>query len=160
MKKSSIQHIEDYRKQMELGVLPKVYKEIIEYMMRLRTHFKSNFPEYIVGSFYQGYMDMTYFPVVPLALKNSNLKLAVVFDHSKVRFEIWLSGKNRKIQKEYVDLFKQNELDKNYRFTENPDSIIEMIVLENSDFANLNNITTEIEKEIIKFIKDITAVLK
>ncbi|MBN1822317.1 MAG: hypothetical protein JW833_16470 [Prolixibacteraceae bacterium] len=160
MKELSIEHFEDYKKQMELGILPEVYKGLIEYMMSLRTYFKSNFPEYLVGSFYQGYMDMTYFPVVPISLKNSNLKFAVVFDHLKIRFEIWLSGKNRKIQKEYQNLLKQKELDKNYIFTENPDSIIEMVVVENPDFNDLNSITTEIERGIEKFVKDVSDVLK
>jgi len=159
MKKSSIKNIEDYKQQMNLGILPKVYKELIAYMMSLRTHFKSNFPEYTVGSFYQGYMDMTYFPIVPISFKNRSLKIAIVFDHTHVRFEIWLSGQNRLVQKEYTSLLKQKNLNADYIFTENPDSIVETVVVENPDFSELDKITAEIEKGIQKFVKDISSVL-
>ncbi|MBN1926815.1 MAG: hypothetical protein JW798_13370 [Prolixibacteraceae bacterium] len=160
MKKPFIQNIAAYKKQMELGTIPEAYKGLIEYMMGLRTYLKTNYLGYHVGSFYQGYMDITYFPVVTTVLKDRNLKLAIVFDHLKIRFEIWLSGQNRRVQKEYLSLFNKIELEKNYMLTENPDSVIEMVVLENPDFSDLNKITTEIETSIKKFITHLTGILK
>ncbi|MGD8782779.1 MAG: hypothetical protein PVH88_27965 [Ignavibacteria bacterium] len=142
MKELSIRNIKDYKRQMELGNIPKAYKGLIEYMMSLRTYFKNNYPEYVVGSFYQGYMDMTYFSIVTTLLKKRKLKLAIVFDHFKIRFEIWLSAQNRKVLSEYSKLLKQIELNKNYLISENPDSIIEMVVIENTDFNDLNKIYT------------------
>ncbi len=160
MKETLSQNITEYKRQMELGNVPKAYKGLMEYMMDLRTHFKNNFTEYAIGSFYQGYMDMTYFPVAPIILKERKLKLAIVFDHSKTRFEIWLSGQNRKIQNEYLDLFKQKGLNKDYTITKNPDSIIELVVVENPNFKDLDKLTTVIEKALVKFTTDITNVLE
>lgn len=160
MKDLSTQNIKDYQRQMELGNITKTYKGLIEYMMSLRTYFKNNYPEYIVGSFYQGYMDMTYFPVVTTFLHKRKLKLAIVFNHSKTQFEIWLSAQNRDIQKEYLNLFKQKKLDEKYFFSENSDSIIEMIVIENPSFNKLDEITTEIEIGIKKFIEDLIGILQ
>ena len=159
MTESSFQNFEDYKRQMESGAIQKAYKGIIEYTMHLRTHFKNNYPEYFIGSFYQGYMDMTYFPVIPNILKDKKLKLAIVFDHLKFQFEIWLSGQNRNIQNEYLKLIKKKVVDENYIITENPDSIIEMVVIENPDFKELNKITAEIETCIMKFTTDIKDIL-
>ncbi len=160
MKETLSQYIAEYKKQMQLGNVPKAYKGLMEYMMDLRTHFKNNFTDYTVGSFYQGYMDMTYFPVAPIVLKERKLKLSIVFDHSKAQFEIWLSGQNRKIQNEYLNLFKQKGLNKDYIITKNPDSIIELVVAENPNFKDLDNVTTAIEKAIVKFTMDIANVLE
>lgn len=160
MKDLSAQDIKDYQTQMELGTIPVIYKGLIEYMMSLRTYFKKNYPEYIVGSFYQGYMDMTYFPVVTTFLQKRKLKLAIVFNHSKARYEIWLSAQNRDIQKEYLNVFRLMKLDEKYIFSGNPDSIIEMIIIEPGDFNELEDITTEIETGMKKFVADLTAILE
>lgn len=152
-------HLKEYQKQMQLGTIPGTYKALIEYMMSLRTYFKNKTPEYVVGSFYQGYMDMTYFPIVTTILQESKLKLAIVFNHFNTRFEIWLSAQNRDIQKEYLKVFRQMKLDEKYMMSGNPDSIIEMMVIESPDFKESEEITTKIETGIKKFVKDLTAVL-
>ena len=160
MKELHIQNITDYKKQMVLGIIPKTYKGFIEYMMSLRTYFIDNYPEYNVGSFYQGYMDMTYFPIATPLLKTKKLKLAVVFDHFKMRFEIWLSAQNRKIINEYLSFFQNKKLNKNYFVTKNPDSIIEIIVIEEPDFKDLNKITSEIETGLKNFLDELADILK
>jgi len=160
MKEKLNENFAEYKKQMELGHVPKAYSGLMEYMMSLRTHFKTNFEEYTVGSFYQGYMDMTYFPISTNSLHKKKLKLAIVFDHLKTQFEIWLSGQNRQIQNEYLNTTKQLELKKGFVITKNPDSIIESIITENPDFSDLDKLTAEIEKAVAKFIKDLTELIE
>jgi len=56
----------EYKNQLEKGIVQKAYKGLMEYIMGLRTHFMKKYPEYDVpGSIYFGYMDMTYFSIVP-----------------------------------------------------------------------------------------------
>lgn len=83
------QSIDEYKKQLEKGAIQVAYRGLIQYMMDLRTHFMQKYPEYAVsGSIYYGYMDMTYFSVVPESLKKRNLKAAIVFLHEAFRFEV------------------------------------------------------------------------
>ncbi len=160
MKESLHQNIEDYKKQMELGTVPKAYKGIIEYLMNLRTHFINQYPtEFIVGTLYQGYMDMSYFPVTPKSLKTQKLKIGLVFNHQKIRFEIWLVGQNKQIQKKYWNLFMGSDWNKYVISKTAQESIIEHILVENPDFGKMNLLTEKIENETRKFIKDITDVL-
>ena len=61
-------------------------------MMDLRTHFKDRYPKYSVSGLYQGYLDMTYFAVVPPSFKRRGLKIAIVFNYGAFRFEAWLAA--------------------------------------------------------------------
>lgn len=145
---------------MELGTIPTTYKGLIEYMMSLRNYFINNHPEYNIGNLYQGYMDMTYFPIVTPMLKSRKLKLAVVFDHYNIRFEIWLSAQNRKIINQHLNLLQNKKLNKEYCISKNPDSIIETVIIENPDFNDFNRITNDLETGIKKLIWDLTNILK
>ena len=64
------EYMDEYKKHMKRGYIRKAYKGLMEYIMGLRIHFKNKYPEYSSpGSMYQGYMDMTYFPLFPKAGK-------------------------------------------------------------------------------------------
>ena len=90
--KSLNEYVNEYRKQIEKGDIKEAYKGLMEYIMDLRRQFKNKYPEYFVsGSIYQGYMDMTYFSFIPVSLKSKKLRIAIVFIHDKIRFEVWLA---------------------------------------------------------------------
>lgn len=148
----------EYKKQLEKGDIKKAYKGLMDYVMSLRIHFKNKYPDFLVsGSIYYGYMDMTYFAFTPEILNKRKLKIGIVFIHDKVRFEVWLAGKNKKIQAEYWELFKASGWDK-YQITstiKDVDSIIEYVLVDQPDFSDLNALTEQIEYETIKFIKDV-----
>ena len=148
----------EYKKQMEKGVIQKAYKGIMEYIMQLRTYFKNAYPEYSVpGNIYFGYMDMTYFPLFPEMLKKRKLKIAIVFIHDTCRFEVWLSGNNKQVQRKYWELIKANKWNK-YRIvadTKAADSIIEDVLVEDADFRDLDALTKNIERSTSNFINDI-----
>jgi hypothetical protein len=152
------EYMNEYRKQLEKGAIQEAYRGLMEYFNALRLHFKKKNPDYSVsGSVYYGYMDMTYFPVFPEALKRRKLKIAIVFIHGAFRFEVWLAASNKNIQKKYWKLFKESNWNE-YRIpstTKGVDSIIEYILIDNPDFSDLDALTKQIEKGITKFIKDV-----
>lgn len=150
--------INELKKQLKKGEISKAYRGLMKYIMDLRTHFKNKYPGYCVsGSIYYGYMDMTYFPVFPEALKRRKLKIAIVFIHGAFRFEVWLAASNKNVQKKYWKFFKESNWNE-YRIpstTKGVDSIIEYILIGNPDFSDLDVLTKQIEKGITKFIKDV-----
>ncbi|MDY6966020.1 MAG: hypothetical protein SVM80_08655 [Halobacteriota archaeon] len=160
--KSFNEYINEYRKQIDKGDIVEAYKGLMDYIMNLRMHFKNKHPDYFVsGSIYYGYMDMTYFSFTPESLKSRKLKIAIVFIHEKIRFEVWLAGHNKQIQAKYWKLFKESDWSK-YRIpstTKGVDSIIEHTLVDNPDFNDLDTLTEQIEIGALKFIKDVETFL-
>ncbi len=156
--KSLNEYISEYKMQMGKGDIKRAYKGIMEYIMSLRTHVSNKYPDYFVsGSIYQGYMDMTYFSVIPESLKRRKLKIAIVFLHETCGFDVWLAGSNKQVQTKYWKLFKEGDLTK-YRIPSSikgVDSIIEHVLSDNPDFNDLNALTFSIETGTMKFIKDV-----
>ncbi len=156
------EHIPEYKKQLKIGVIKKAYKGLMEYIMDLRTHFQKHYPDYFVpGGLYFGYMDMTYFPIVPKSLKDRQLKIAIVLIHDTCRIEAWLAGTNKQVQSKYWKLFKENEWNKYHIVptTRGVDSILEHILVEDPDFRDLDALTKQIESEALIFIKDVESFL-
>jgi len=148
----------EYRNQLKNGIIQNAYRGLMEYFGSLRSHFKKKFPDYVVsGSIYFGYMDMTYFAVNPPILKERKLKIAIVFLHEEFRFEVWLGGSNKTVQKEYWDLVRERGWDKYHipSSIKGIDSIVEYILVDNPDFRDLDALTTQIERETMNFMKDV-----
>jgi hypothetical protein len=152
------EYMHEYKKQMEKGYIQKAYRGLMEYVMALRAYFQDKYPDYFVsGNIYYGYMDMTYFSFSPKSLKERNLKIAVVFIHDAFRFEVWLSGYNRNVQKQYWQLFEKSGW-KKYRIVpqdKGVDSIVEHTLVDAPDFSDTDKLTEQIEKGTLNFIKDI-----
>lgn len=152
----------EYTAQVKRGIIQKAYKQLMEYLSKLKTTFANDYPQYNVpGSLYQGFMDMSYFSVVPKELKKRRLKIAVVFIHESCRFEAWLAAANKQIQNDYWKLFKKSGWDK-YRLVptiQSYDSIVEQVLVEKPDFSNLDSLTETIERGTIRFIDDIIGFL-
>lgn len=105
----------EYRTQLQKGAIQQAYQGLMDYMMRLKAHLKLRFPDYAVsGSLYFGYVDMTYFSVVPESLKERELKIAIVFLHEAFRFEAWLSGRNKQVLAKHWERVNETEW-QNYR---------------------------------------------
>lgn len=153
----------DYRTQLKNGMIQKAYRGLMDYMQQLRAYISAHHPEYSVpGSLYFGYMDMTYFAIVPAGFKERGLKIAVVFLHEAFRFEVWLSGYNRPVQARYWKIFKESGWDK-YHLVAAPqgyDSVLEHILVAEPDFDDLEGLTARIEKGTLEFIRDMEDFLK
>jgi hypothetical protein len=152
----------EYRKQLEKGMIQEAYKGLMEYIMDLRTHFQKKYPDYVIsGSIYYGYMDMTYFSCFPQSLKHRNLKIAIVFIHEAFRFEVWLSGYNKQSQTKYWKLLSESDWNKYHLVstTKGVDSILEHILVDNPDFSDLDTLTEQIETGTMQFIEDVESFL-
>jgi len=150
--------MQEYKFQMQKGVIQKAYRGLMEYIMDLRTYFQNKYPDdFVSGSIYYGYMDMTYFSIVPETFKPRKLKIAVVFIHETCRFEVWLAASNKQVQLEYWKLIKESGWD-DYRLVPSVkgyDSILEQVIVENPDFRDLDRLTKQIEAASLEFIRDI-----
>ena len=156
------EYLSEYRKQLEKGYIQKAYRGLMEYILDLKTYLKNKYPNYFIsGSLYYGYMDMTYFSFIPESFKQRNLKIAIVFNYDKFRFEVWLAGYNKQVQQKYWKLFKESNGSK-YRIPsaiKGVDSIVEATLVDNPDFNDLDTLTSRIEKGTLAFISDIEGFL-
>jgi hypothetical protein len=156
------EYVNEYRAQLANGAIQKAYRGLMAYIMELRTHLKTKYPDFFVsGSIYYGYMDMTYFSFFPESLKRRNLKIAIVFIHESFRFEAWLAGYNKQVQSEYWRLFRESNWNQ-YPIvptTKGVDSIIECLLVDNPDFRDPAALTRQIESTALKFIQDVDSFL-
>jgi len=149
--------IGEYTAQLHLGHIQKAYKGIMTFMSDLRTYLDNKYPDYTASALYFGYMDMTYFAFTPSDLKKENLKIAIVFLHEACTFEVWLGGKNRKTQADYIEILKHKKIDP-YRLSQvlpGVDSIIESTIVKQPDFDNPEKLKKQIEEKTIAFIEDL-----
>lgn len=155
--------MKEYKNQMQLGVISKAYRGIMDYLLGLKAYLKAKYPEYNVsGSIYFGYMDMSYFSFFPDSLKQRNLKAGIVFIHETCQFEVWLFGVNKQVQNKYWQLIKDSDWIQ-YSLvatTWGEDAILRHVLMENPDFDDLDAMNEQIESEVVKFIEDVEEFLK
>lgn len=147
----------ELQRQLERGTIQKAYKALLSYMLGLRTRFVNRFGESAVSGLYQGYLDMTYFALYPTALKQRDLKVAIVFNYAAFRFEAWLGARNRKVQRQYWELFKESHWHA-YRVVapaSGIDSIVECDLAKDFDLGDPDTLTAQIETATVAFVEDI-----
>ncbi len=149
--------VEELRKQLEQGAIQRAYKALISYMMGLRTRFENSYGESAVSGLYQGYLDMTYFALFTPSLKRHDLKVAIVFNYAAFRFEAWLGARNRKVQRQYWELFRNSQWNA-YRVVapaSGIDSIVECDLASDFDLSAPDTLTARIETATGAFVNDI-----
>lgn len=148
----------EYGKLIKETDIQEAYKGLMQFMTGLRNSFKENHPEYDVSAnLYQGYMDLTFFSLTTEMTKEKDLKYMVVFIHEKMQFQVWLSGRNRKVMSAFHDKFSTYALE-NYTLTDDikgMSAIIEGTLSEEPDFDHLSELTNHIETGVMNFIQDI-----
>ena len=147
-----------YKKQLQDGRIIEAYQGLMAYFNQLRSYFEKNYPDYSVpGNIYYGYMDMTYFAIVPELLKQRDLKVAVVFPHQAFRFEVWLAARNKEVQKQLWESIQASGWER-YSLTpqgKGVDAILDHVLVEDPDFSDLQALTTAIERGVLIFINDL-----
>ena len=149
--------LEELQRQLNNGMIQRAYRSLLFYMMELRTHFKNKYPSFSVSALYQGYMDMTYFAISSQTLSRRDLKIAIVFNYEAFRFEAWLAGRNRKINRQYWELFKDKDWPE-YRVVKpgkGVDSIAECDLAKGFHLSDKEALTMSIETKVGAFIEDI-----
>lgn len=154
--------MEVFKNQIKKGDIITAYQGLMDYFRSLRGYFEKTYPEFTVpANIYSGYLDMSYFSVIPSSLQSMKLKIAIVFVYKTFQFEVWLSGRNRNVQAEYAQAFKETGWIK-YSLAENPlntDYILAQVLVENPDFSDLEQLTIRIDDGTLNFIKDIQVYL-
>ena len=149
-----------YKEQLDKGDILVAYNELVKFVMKLRTEFiKGLSDKYSFTGILHGYMDYTYFYYSNDFLKTKKLKLGLVLNHLEMRFEVWLLGNTKPIQKKYWELSKStkwnNDKDEMPAY-----SILEAVLVENPDFNNLAKLTEQIEAKMITTSEEILNYLK
>ena len=147
-----------YKHHLQEGHIITAYQGLMAYFNELRGYFERNYPEFSVpGNIYYGYMDMTYFALVPALLAERKLKIAVVFLHEAFRFEVWLAARNKGVQAKVWESIQASGWDHYDLEPQGPgvDAILEHILVEDPDFNDLPGLTEEIEKGVLIFIKEL-----
>jgi hypothetical protein len=149
--------MEELQRQLGKGSIQKAYRALLSYMMGLRIHFMNKYGRPAVSHLYQGRMDMTYFALFPPSLKRRDLKVAIVFNDEAFRFEAWLAARNRRVQREYWEIFRDSHWAE-YRFVapaRGIDSIIEYGLAGDFDFSDTDCLTLRIESATVAFLDSI-----
>ena len=128
--------IESYTRQVRLGELPKAYREILSFLSKLRGSLAKKYPAYTCQALYAGYMDMSYFACTPPFLRERRLKVAIVYVHQLMRFEIWLGGVNRSVHAAFRERLRTIGLGEFSLSETGPgvDSILQAILEDHPDF--------------------------
>jgi hypothetical protein len=152
----------EFKVLLQKGTLQQAYQGLAAYFRELRAHFENSYPDYDVpGSIYYGYLDMTYFAVIPQSLGKRGLKIALVFNYTLFRFEAWLSARNKKLQQDYWEKIRDSGWDR-YTLaasTRGSDHIISCILENDPDFSEQEALTANIESRTLDFIHDVEGFL-
>jgi len=153
--------IREYTAQLQKGQIQEAYKGIMTFMAGLKTYLQSRHTQYTTTGLYFGYMDMTYFAFTPPELKDRNLKIAIVYLHEENKFELWLGGTNRKVQAQFIEIFKGKVIAPYKLSLVSPgvDSIIESNISEQPDFDNADELMQIIEEKTVEFANQIISLL-
>lgn len=156
------QAMDVYREQLARGLIQQAYQGLMQYMQALRAHFEKAFPDdFVSGSIYAGFMDMTYFSLAPARYKQRGLKIAVVFLHEGWRFEAWLSGYNRPVQARYWKLLRALDCAPYHLVDaiQGSDSILEHVLAGPPNFSDLPALTRQIEQGTRAFLEGVDGLL-
>jgi len=160
MTKTLNEYIVAYKKQLEIGDIQKAYEGLVKYVLKVRSHLSKKVGNrFTFGNASQGYMDYTYFPFSDKFLKSKDLRFGLVLNHDKIRFELWLMGRNAEVQSRYWDILKSTKWNINRK--ERPKySVLEIVLVENPDFNDCNILTQNIENKVICNVDEITDYIK
>ncbi len=153
-------YIKEYQNIIQTTNLQKCYQEFIKFFRYLKIYLEKAMTDYkFTGNIVENNMDYSYFQFSNEELKNKGLKIVVVFVHKSCNYEVWLSGLNREIQVKYYNMLKGNY--GKYTLTTNPnglDYILKNILINNSDYNDIDKLLIQIKSKIVNFITDVKSV--
>lgn len=157
--KSLNARIPAYKKVFASGEIQKTYQSFVGVVQDLRTEFKKAYKgKYSVANVLHGYIDFTYFYLQNDYLKKHRLKLAIVFNHQEVRFELWLLGQTKDVQ---VNFWEKLKGEKWVNEDSMPEwSIIEIVMIASPDFDDIEQLSESIHSEFTKFSNEVFEVLE
>ncbi|WP_284300306.1 DUF7000 family protein [Thalassotalea loyana] len=150
--------IQAYKDVFASGLFQSTHQGLVKVVQNLRADFHKKYTgELTIGSVMHGYIDFTYFYIQTDYLKKKKLKLAIVLNHQKAQFELWLLGQTKSAQKEYWEKLASTKW---ITSNEMPTySIFEVVLLSSPDFDNVTSITHAIQKNFDAFSSEINRTL-
>lgn len=151
--------ISAYKLAFASGEIQKTYQGLVNVVQNLRTDFSKTYEsKYTVANLLHGYIDFTYFYLQNDYLKERKLKFAIVLNHQKVHFELWLLGQTKDVQISYWRKLK------GFKWVDNEDmpkySIFELVLLSTPDFDNFKSLSKSIHDAFGAASKEIFNALK
>mgnify|MGYP001806460675 CR=1 FL=1 len=140
-----------------------IHQELNQFFKSLITYLKRHYIEdYYIGSVFSDNKNIVYFPITPYELKKQKLKIAIVYNLKALRFEVWLAGQNKQIQKHYWEIFKDSDWNTYHIPQSITDSfsIVDSVLIKDPDFNKSEQMIEEIESKSLEFIKEVEEVLK
>lgn len=148
------QQLQAYKKELQKGDIQIAYGTLVKYVANLSTIFSKKMSlKYAFGGVFQGYMDYTYFYFTNDFLKKNKLKFGLVLNHFEMRFELWLLGATKPVQKKYWEALKTSKWNDRKEMPQY--AILEVILVDNPDFSNLEMLTKNIESNLIQISGEI-----
>ena len=149
--------LNEYKTILQTTDLIKAYQEFIKLFRFLRIELEKTMTEYrFQGNIAENGMDYSYFLFWNEELKSKGLKIAVVFVHRDFRFEVWVSGFNRKYQSKYYDILKDKEIPFDLTSSPTKTDYILRVPADISDISNGDYVVEKIKSvsdELLIFIK-------
>ncbi len=156
MKNDIQKSIEIYKEQLRYGYIQNAYRTLTKYTAELKGFFSE---KYKVSNIGFGYLDYTYFYFLNEDIKKRNLKFALVLNHKKMQFELWLCARNAAIQKAYWNLLKDSKWNQNIDVM--PKYSVLEVVLENQiNFNDKESMTKQIVSRSLSLSQEIEEYLK
>lgn len=142
----------EYKRIMETTNVQKCYQQIIKLIKYISSELEKEMPEYtFMGRVVENQMDVSYFQATRKSLKESGLKVQIVFVHKTCEFEVWISGYNRKIQCSYHKKLCNSECP--FEVCPDPernDFIIKAVTEKKITTDSPEEIIAEIKRKIVK----------
>lgn len=146
--------LDEYKKLIQTTNLEKAYQEFISLFRYVKIQLEKQLQDYrFQSNIVENAMDYSYFQFTNDRLKQNGLKIAVTFVHREFKFEVWLSGFNRKIQCKYHDKLKLYNT--SFELTNEPNrtDFILRTVVENVDIYETESIILAIKTAALQLIE-------
>jgi hypothetical protein len=151
------EYIDEYKRLIQTTNLQKGYQEFIRFFRNLRTYLQKEMPEYsFTGNIVENNMDYSYFQFTNERLKSKGLKIVIAFVHADFVYQIWLSGLNREIQRNYYKVLQGTNHP--YILTNNPtktDYILQTQLVDECNYDDIEGLLKTIKENALEFINEV-----
>ncbi len=148
-----------YKKALASGEVQETYQSLVSIIQRLRTDFAKDYTgAFSVANVLHGYIDYTYFYLQNDYLKHRKLKFAIVLNHQKATFELWLLGRTKEVQRVYWQKLKGVEWVNEDVMPEY--SIFERDLVTHPDFDNYPGLSASIRNTFRSLSSEIFSTLE
>ena len=148
-----------YKQVLASGDVQTAYQSLVGIVQNLRTEFSKAYKgEFAVANVLHGYIDFTYFYLQNDYLKKNKLKLAIVLNHQKANFELWLLGQTKDVQARYWQKLKGVKWVDEHSMPEY--SIFEITLLDDPDFDHVSELSESIHRKFGSLSREIFETLE